>query len=358
MSVINRMLSELDARRAKPPVAGDAVVAAPAGRPTAQPRRMQLLALLGAVVVSAAAFGNWPDLIPAAAKLPQPVGIAPGDAALGSSLVAAVAEPAPFAAPVSVAAPNGGVANAKPQVVAALTPRVSGATPAPSAVPQRPAAPGADALPGAPNAAPAEPAAAIDKIDKKVLALAPAQRAALAYRQASELAASGHSTQAIERAAEALKADPGHTAACQLAAVLLFEKGRFDEAAAVLQGGLALHPEHPQLSYLLARLKVETGDRAGALALLAQQDKLSAEGHALRGGIYALQGNTAQAALAYEAAARSDPANMAWWLGLGVALEADGQAQAARQAFLRAQASGGLHGELRSFVEQKLASLR
>jgi MSHA biogenesis protein MshN len=346
MSVINDMLAQLDKRRAKPVTVGDTVVAAPAPA-GAQGSRWKLLALVGAgaVAVSATALGSWPDLMRAkGGHVPRPVSISADSPALpASAAVLSVAEPA--SAPAPVPAP----AEAKPVLA-----KLSASVIAPAASSVAPAASAALAAPPAPIGE--------TRIDKKMATLSPAQRAEISYRQASEMAATGHSTQAIERALEALKADASHIAARQLTAVLMVEKSRFDEAAIVLREGLERAPQQPELSYLLARIKVETGDRAGALALLQTGDALSAEGFALRAALLAQNGQYAAALPSYEAALRKNPDNATVWLGLAVALDAEGRIDQARQAFLRAKAVGAvrgdLSGELQTYIEQKLAATR
>ncbi|GEM_PF-2907056 len=355
MSVINDMLAQLDKRRAEPVTVGDAVVVAPAA--AAPATRWKLLAVVGvgAVAVSATALGNWPDLMrPKLGHLPQVVGmVADGPVAAASAVVVAVP---PIAAPVKVAAamPASAASVASPKVVAAAASAVSPvavdtgageARPVLSSSKGRYDGSGGDA-----------------SIDKKMAALSPVQRAEQTYRQASEMAASGHSTQAIERALEALQDDPAHVAARQLAAVLMVEKSRFDEAATLLREGLDSKPAQPQLSYLLARIKAETGDRAGALALLQADDSLSAEGFALRAALLSQQGQYGAALPSYEAALRRNPDTATVWLGLAVALDAEGQTGQARQAYLRAKAVGAargeLSGELQTYIEQKLAATR
>jgi MSHA biogenesis protein MshN len=56
----------------------------------------------------------------------------------------------------------------------------------------------------------------------------------------------------------------------------------------------------------------------------------------------------------YQSAARLAPADGRWWLGLGLALEADHRPAEAREAFLRARASGSLNSDLAAVVDQKL----
>ncbi len=395
MSVINDMLDQLDRRNAQPVTVGGTVVSAAPLRASWRNARWKWLVLLAAAAALLATllFSGLPEkwLAPAPAHVPRPVSMGAGNesqagAATLPGAVAATAQPTPTAAaPASTApaltAPPAVAAVAPPAVevkaaapaavrsdtVTAGTPRPASATaaqaPAQSAVaPPAPAEPAQAAARPEPKPVPAmlTESAAEGSIDKRIASPNPAQRAEQLYRQASELAAGGHSTQAIDRLLEALKADPAHLAARQLAAVLLVEKGRLDEAAAVLRDGLDRAPAQPQLSYLLARIRVEAGDTAGALALLQGNEALSAEGFALRAGLLVRQGRHAEALPSYEAALRRNPDNATTWLGLAVALEAQGQASAARQAYARAREAGALRGglsaELQTYIAQKLSA--
>lgn len=370
MSVINRMLSELDARRADPPAAaaGEAIRATVPVRAASSPRRLQGIVLLGAVAISAAAFGNWPALLGSAAPVPKAASFT-GEVASAVSAQAdapAVIAKAPDSAAAAQSLPAGKTANAARRVTHAVqgpglkptSAHLARLGPMGAQAAQREPAPSLHSAEAATPMAASKAAAPVEKsgIEKKMVSMTAAQRAALAYRQATEFAATGHSSQAIDKALEALRGEPDHVAARQLAAVLLFEKNRFDEAGAVLREGLQRTPREPQLSYLLARLHVEGGDLARALAVLAQAEGLSADGHGLRAGVLARLTRYADAAKSYEAAVRLDPENASWWLGLGVALDAEGHAADAKQAFQRARAIGTLQGELLGYVDQKLAN--
>lgn len=343
MSVINRMLAELDARRAPaPPPAAHPAAVPVAVRPRGSVRRLPILVLAGACLASAAALGHWPAWFGTAPRLPQPV---------------AVVEPATLppvaAAPVATLAPE-----ATP--VAGLSYTLSPPRPAPPSRPRRVAAatvpvPVPTQLPG-PVTPDAQPPS---RVDKQAVALSPTQQAARAYREAVDLAAAGSSSQAIDKALEALRQNPAHTAARQLAAVLMFETRRLDEARRLLGDGLAQQgPQDPALAVLLARLLVESGDHAGALQALDTLAAPGAEALGLRAGILVRQGQVAQALPAYEAAVRLAPEHAPWWLGLGLALDAQGRAAEARLAFQRARALGSLRGDLLAYVEQKLAASR
>ena len=353
MSVINDMLTALDTRRAATP-AGMAAV--PAARGAIQSRRLQFMFVLGATAVAAAALADWPQLLSANSRLPQPPVIA--DAAAIAPLPAAAAP----AAPVPPGTLTLAIATPTATAPAITTPRPVAALPLiapPAAQHAAPLAQSAALTPpvGAPAHAAPPASAANGTVEKHVIAPSAAQRAAAAYRQALDMGASGHSGSAIDRALEALQADPDHAGARQLAAVLMFEARRLDEAAALLRAGLARTPQQPRLAYLLARLQAETGDADGALALLPGGVALAAEAHGLRAAILARQGRFKEALPAYEAALRQDPGNAAWWLGLGLALEANDQVDLARQALRRARALGTLGPDVQTYVEQKLASL-
>ena len=184
----------------------------------------------------------------------------------------------------------------------------------------------------------------------------PSQRAALAYQQALDHAATGHNNPAIAQALEALKADPDHLAARELAAVLMIESKRLGDAAALMREGLERQPQQPRLTMLLARVDAETGAPQTALERLTRAPALDAEGHGLRAALLTRAERFREAASAYEAAVRLQPDNAAWWFGLGVALDANGQAPLARQALQRARAIGSLRGDALAYLEQKLAS--
>ena len=158
---------------------------------------------------------------------------------------------------------------------------------------------------------------------------------------------------------DVLRQDGGHSASRQLLARLLIDQRRFDEAYAILAEGLALQPAQTGWAMMLARLQVERGDlQAAARTLEGSQQHAAAAGGADYLGFAAhvqlRLGHAKTAADLYQAAARAAPAEGRWWLGFGLALEADQRAAEAREMFLRARASGTLNADLSALVDQKL----
>ncbi len=371
MSVINRMLSQLDARRAPAPEAtGTATAGSIEAVSVAAPRRLGLVVLAGAALVSAAAFGQWPALMGGRAfPLPHPAMVSQPAVATESTVQMAATQIESVPAAEVEAPLTEKPTSVESAPLGALSPEGRGSWPVHIAPPSRSAKVAAEVPPptaadtivamAAPvkNVASA-PAPATDpsSVEKRVIPPSPSQRAAFAYRQALDNAASGHSHPAIALALEALQTEPDHLAARELAAVLMIESKRLGDAAALMREGLERQPQQPRLTMLLARIDAETGAPQTALDRLAAAPALDAEGHGLRAALLTRAERFREAASAYEAAVRLQPDNAAWWFGLGVALEANGQAPLARQALQRARAIGSLRGDALAYIEQKLAS--
>lgn len=339
MSVINTMLRKLDERGAAAPAIG---VAAAAPRRKASPGwRLPAIVALGGIAVAATAFADWPAALGLAgtARAPQVL-----QAVQASAAVAAVPPPAVLPA-ASATAP------------AAETARVA----PPSAAPSSGARLAAEASPAQPAAAPMVPELAPPmppRIDKRSVEPKPAQRAAALHRSALEAAQTGHASQALATALEALAADASHAPSRLLAAMLQHEAGATDRAIALLREGLARNPADtaPQ-ALLLARLQAAADDGTGALATLDQYRLGDAAAAGLRAALHARSGDWPRAQDAYEAAARQEPANAAWWFGLGVALDAQSDGARARQAYARAQSIGLAREEQARYADQRLRAL-
>ena len=356
MSVINKMLRDLEARRAPAVAAPDAVHAT---APQRKSGRLLGLTVLGGAAAAAMAFGDWPALLAAkASPVPVPLVVVQFDEpAVAVERAAPAASAASAAEPVHTRAPLPPPAAPPPVAAqAAVTPRTTTPPTAPTPTPEpRPATITPVAAP--PSSLPAALPPTAATVEKRMAALAPAQRAQALYRQGLELAGTGHGRQAVERLKDALKLDPALAAARMHAASLLLEQGRGAEAEGLARDGMALSADEPALATLLARVLADRGDATGALALLTRQDRLGADGFGLRAGLLAQQGDFQRALPDYEQAVRLQPGNSLWWLGLGVALEADGRSQQARQVYGRAQAIGMERADLNTFIDQKLQQL-
>jgi MSHA biogenesis protein MshN len=368
MSLINQMLRDLDARRAAHGagnVLPNDVRPLPARRPARWPVVLGGLALL--VVAGGLAVRQF--------ELMQPA-VPPPPAAPPAQVVAPVIPVAPVAPVAPVLAPAAPMAEVEPPVAAepvaaapslqkkttekALkAPDAAGdkmRTPAPAPARAMPTAP---PLPTASERAPSTESKPVKgpTIARSDSLGSPRERSENEYRKAIGAVNQGRVAEAVDGLARALRDDSLHIGARQLLVKLLLEAKRFDEALAVLRDGLQGQPAQIGWAMTLARLQVDRGDLAGAWQTL--DDSLPAAGHSADYQGFAAHllqrlGRQREAAERYQAATRLAPGDGRWWLGLGLAAEAEGDSAQAREAFQRARQSGNLSPELTALAEQKL----
>lgn len=158
---------------------------------------------------------------------------------------------------------------------------------------------------------------------------------------------------------EALQVNPAHLPARQALLGILVETKRYEKAIELLQDGLALHPNQAGFAMALARLQVERSDGAAALQTLERYESAgrdNAEYQAFRATLLARNGRHKEAITHYQKALANSPQSGAWWVGLAMSLEADNQTASAREAYRRAQ-QAVISPELYAYSEQRMAQL-
>jgi len=273
-----------------------------------------------------------------------------------------VAEPAPEAAAPRGAVPATRVlaraGNERSSPAAGDTPAVpptpavaedsSGAPPAGQATPQRPAAKAA-AVP-----------AAKGEIEKQVRQPTARELVDQEYRKAATLLQQGRLAEAQDGFRATLNLQAGHHGARQALVALLLQAKVHGEAERLLQEGMRLAPEQTGFSMTLARLQVDHGDIAAAIATL-QGGVGHAQGNpdylAFLAALLQRQGRHDEAIQQFSAALRSKPGTGVWWLGLAMSLQAVNRTADAQDAYRRAKASN-LNAELAAFADQRLRQLQ
>ncbi len=340
MSLINKMLQDLEARRAES--AGRQLPNEVRALPPQRRRRLWPVGLLpvagllaGAVFFLGRAEPPSPLLPPQLVVLYSGTG---SDIGAKAALVPSAKLAPPLAAAPSVpsvpvqAAPNQAIGLPSPLLPAARLPEIAA----------RPAA---------------RPDNAAVVVSKEVRAPTARERANTEYAKAITQMNQGRTEQAAAGFRLALREDPGWSPPRQALLGLLLEQKRYDEAQEMLRQTLAENEAQPEIAMQLARIQVERKDLKGAAETLqrsAAQAANNADYQALNGAVLQRLGRHRAAATAYQAALSMQPQNSLWWMGLGISLEADGNAAEARQAFIRARDSRNLTADLAAFVEQKL----
>ena len=391
MSLINKMLQELDRRHAPQSAATPGLAPDRTLQPVRGATRMvgsewywRVVSTLILITIGWIAWVAWqvtPRTHVTELALQSAKRVAPASAPVATAPPAASTVSAPAASP---ATPASGAGGAKTQqgrpdtmklAMEILTPIRERGARAPAAAPAP--EPKRSAIPvSAPSAEPqVKPAIKLEtallpsragaspvsgQINKRESAT-PRDRAASEYRRAVGFVNQGRIAEAMEAFRTALSFDPGYEAARQTQVALLLEAKRMDEAAGLLQDGIALNPANSAFVILLARIMVERGDVAGALALLQQHASAAAANadyHAFAAALYQRLGRHAEAVTEYGAALRVAPASGVWWVGLGISQEAQQRAAEAAESFRRAKDTGTLSAELAGFVERKLKVAR
>ena len=390
MSLINRMLQDLDRRQALDTASAGVVRASPVKSAT----REWFWRVLVVLLTAALAWMGWvavqllprkplaTDLAYLAASearsrppekpSPPPAAQVPAPAPVVPAAPAAPAESAPAAsaavpAPVSAAVPAPAPASSESLRLATELQTPVTERPAPPAEPAKPTEPVAATPAVATPAAPAKPkvAAAAPKpaakgtVDKRDRARSASDTAEGYFRRAALLLTHGRVSEAEEQLRAALQADPRHAAARQAYVSLLLDQQRVATARRVLQETLAVDPAQATFAMALARIHASERDYGGALAVLDRASVVGdgADFQAFRGAMLQRLGRHEEAVAAYQGALRDGAAPATAWVGFAISLEALGRRSDAAQAYRRALSVGPIAAEAREYAESRARAL-
>ena len=366
MSIINKMLQDLDRRQGAATPDGTLMQQVRSVQPARKDRewfwRIMAVLLIGAV--GWVAWLVWqlqprePIATAQAFKAAQNAPRVPSPAAVPAEPKPVVQEP-PVQQPVAEVKP---VAEAKPAVEAKPAAPKRGPKAAPAEKAASKTAPakllGLDVPPARILQAPSQGPSRVEKRDRT---RSPEDRAESEFRRGAVLLNEGRVAEAEDIFAAALGISPAHEAARQALVALHLEQGRIDEARRLLQEGVALNPANTRFASVLARVHIERRDFAAALAAIdgvKGPEQGGAELQTMRGTVLQQLGRHAEAVEAFQNALRGSPQNGAVWMGLAISLESNGKKTEAADAFRRAAATGTLGIETRAYAEQRARQLR
>jgi MSHA biogenesis protein MshN len=211
-----------------------------------------------------------------------------------------------------------------------------------------------------PEAKKPAPAAAVTAVDKRDRGKPVNEAAEAQFRRAAALLNQGRVSEAEDQLRGALQSDPSHGPARQAYVALLLEQRRMDAALATLREAVALHPGQPTFSLALARVHAEKRDYRAALDVMEKAGSVaqSVEFLAFRGAVLQRLGRHAEAVSAYQIALQSAPRSGATWMGLGISLEALGRHAEAAQAYQHALGAGPLASEVRDYAQARIRALQ
>jgi MSHA biogenesis protein MshN len=204
-----------------------------------------------------------------------------------------------------------------------------------------------------------KPAPAAKAIDKRDRTRSATDNAEAHFRRAALLLNHGRVSEAEDQLIAALHADPAHAASRQAYVALLLEQQRVDAARRVLQDALAINPGQATFALALARIHAEQRDYAGALEAMERAGPVArnADFQALRGAVLQRLSRHSEALEAYQNALRGGAQPATTWVGYGISLEALGRRSEAAQAYRRALGAGAIAPEAREYAESRARAL-
>jgi len=181
------------------------------------------------------------------------------------------------------------------------------------------------------------------------------------FREGVAMLNQGRVTEAQQDFTAALKRYAAHEPARQALVSILIDRGQLDEARRLLEEGLALNPAQAQFAMVLARIHVEQRNYTAAADVLKasrEAGREDADYQVLLGAVLQRLGRHAEAADALLSAVELKKQAAATWVALGVSLEATGKKAQAVEAYRRSLLATTGNQETRSYAEMRIRALR
>ena len=181
------------------------------------------------------------------------------------------------------------------------------------------------------------------------------------FREGVAMLNQGRVTAAQQDFAAALKRYAAHEAARQALVSILIDRSQLDDARRLLEEGLAINPAQMHFAAVLARIHVEQRNYAAAADVLnasREAGREDADYQLLLGAVLQRLGRHAEAAEALRNAVELKKQPAATWVAFGVSLEAIGRKAQAVEAYRRSLIAAAGNQETRSYAETRIRALR
>ncbi|OIM99253.1 hypothetical protein BFR57_01375 [Idiomarina sp. MD25a] len=358
MSILNKVLKDLDKRGQKPgeaELSGGSAVAGPSSR---LPWALAIAALILLVIALVAGYVSWTywagdsrSLDAKSDEQSQPRLVQQAPNSQKSDFVRPATTPEPQPTPSTANAQKVDSVKPEPQPVPVEAESIGEADTAVQAVseskPQIVSKPEADSE-SEPTPEPA--------LVKKSVELSPQQLIEREITAAHETADKGLLSESAKHWQRVLSIEPNHIEARRQLAALQFGRNRWQDALQVLTTGLELNPKAHELRLLAAKMLQKREQPQLALTLLHQaQPQVSdyLEYYRLKAQLAQQLNQWVVMAQSYKALTEAQPTQGRWWLGQAIAQQQLGETENAVSAFKRARKLIQ-HAPTLDFIEQQL----
>lgn len=184
--------------------------------------------------------------------------------------------------------------------------------------------------------------------------------AALERRKYQQAIARRDNVGAQQALLQVLANDPLDLSSRKQLAALYYGENQLNAAREVLQQGITLMPNNADLRLLNARVAQAMGDKQAALQSLQAITPSASNNldfYAMRAALAQQLGQAAEAGYSYQALTKAQPMVGRWWLGLAISKEQRGLMADAKQAYRRALLDNQLSAASRRFAQQRIQHL-
>ncbi len=196
-------------------------------------------------------------------------------------------------------------------------------------------------------------------VSKRDRPLSSGDEAEMRFQKGVDRLNQGRPTAAAQEFTAALAVQPSYEPARQALVAVRLEQSELDEAEKLLAEGMKISPSNAHFATVLARIRVERGDSDGAADLLARTGEAGAtdaEHQLLYATVLQRLGRHAEAVPVFENAARLAEPSAAAWVAMAVSYESVGdKAQAVRSY---RQSLAGANDAMRAYAENRLRALK
>jgi MSHA biogenesis protein MshN len=159
---------------------------------------------------------------------------------------------------------------------------------------------------------------------------------------------------------ELLETEPDNIKARKKLAALLFAQGDYMQSKQLLIRGIELHPAKGDLRLMLARLLMVQKESSQAMKTLSEfqpSGDNQTEYLAYRAALAQQLKQTKLAKKDYQTLTKIESDNAKWWLGLAVAEDQLGEINMAIKSYNKASSLGQLQGSVNEFIQQRITVL-
>ncbi len=197
--------------------------------------------------------------------------------------------------------------------------------------------------------------------EKKLTKLSLEERISGDYRRALELLANQEAHQAETLLINNLHQLPSHHPSRIELATHYLKNHQHDDAELILHEGLRFDESHPEYLRLMAVIcdRKEEPEKALSLLMKVKDSQRQDDNYiSFLGHIYQELGSYSLARQQYFKLLQRDPQNSLWLLGVSIALDSEGQRDAALEGYRRLNQEGNFEPDVRQYIKDRIQSLK